>query len=847
MPETQIKATTESSKPILSSGVSLVLGSLASSILICSYVIAIGMINLPKSDVDPLGRAAEVAAQELSNVTIEHPVFGRVGLCDTQEGEGADATRTTGANTLMARLRHAAIVAGLIDNASLLRLANQDIDAMRRLKIDLKTKLEQAIGANEKQDSQGEGAQTLYARVYKVLEGAYRNELKLVEVKIILGRINSQTASRTKIQAPLSERNTSFVEDGFYRAYARVPVPGSSEPIIFYPEGDGITPIAEAEFNPVELTTTPSAVLVEAVYEPKDTTKEKKTKTKSACALVGQKAPPPYPTALAFRFPDCIPPQFKTPSDVLSFTAWKGTGNWQQAAGGSVPGDGHLGPALNPVLSMDAGKAIELTVYQWLRQLDASTDPEKIAALLKHPFSEAERIASSRNSNFDSNINANSCLVQDTGAREFAILNQTAAGELGQEALARSLSIGSKRSAPPPSSIPLFIDGAGNCNLCGRVGFDKRLVEDFLEAVYDTNLAAIESRSIANQIQARSARVQHQLEQRLFVKKQELKSVDEAIKRLTPETKPEDKASAEALDIKLLPFVDKRKLLFEIVERDQKQREQLIAVGRLARQASRTAEQIAVTTFDLCTRANATMREGLFRVSPTERRQGNLLFLIGTRTVFAPYSRPVLESEFYDAVSQEARSDTSSSAETSRSPWLRKDFSVVANIETMFPDTSHLTVEGKNLSVALSETDVLPKASRATIVLDSRLALGSTKRTRLLDFEGYPFIDMPLPEGKLIYYSKSALKTGSAPVVSWSVLIRNMVNIRDSRAQRAQPVSLSEWCKQSEPGGCPDLAAEIQIRTPLPAIKDMPPGAIVSNPISGLRAQQIPPLPPEML
>ncbi len=839
MPEIELKKKTDAaqSKPIISSGVSLILGSLASSILICSYVVAIGMINLPKSDVDPLGRAAEVAAAELMHVTIEHPVFGRVGLCDAQEGDEENATRTTGVNTLMARLRHAAMVASLIDNPSLLKLANSDLKIVNQVKADLKVKLEKAL---ESQGDQGdgtsnrEGAPTIRERIQKILESAYRNELSLIDVKVTLGRANSPLAATTRIAVPSSERKASFVEDGLYKAYARIPVPGSEDPIVFYPEGNGCVSIPVSEFNPVELTTTPSAVLVEAVYEQKETTKGKQNKTKSACALVGSKDSLPYSTALAFRFPNCIPPQFKRPLDLLSYSKWQGIGNWQQAVGATVPGDGRLGPALDPVSSMDAGKAIELTVYQWLRQLDASSDPDKIAQLLKQPWTEAERISSPLNS--DGNLTANSCLVQDTGAREFAILHQTSQGEYGQEALARSFSIGNKKDSPPPSSIPLLIDGAGKCNLCGRVGFDKRLVEDFLEAVYDTNLAAIESRSIANQVQMRSARVLHLLEQRLFVKKQELKSVDEAIKHLNPDSDA-TKISAE-LEQRLLPFRDKRKLLAEVVEQDQKQRDQLLMVGQLAKLAMHNAEQVAVSSFDLCARANTILKEGLFRID----RQGNA-FLLGGRTVFAPQIRPVLESEFHDAASRPSPNN-----ENARSPWLRKGFNVVSDLNTMFPDTSTLSVEGRKLSAILTETDSLPRATQATIVIDSRLGLSNTsRRPKLYDFEKYPFTDMPLPEGRLLFYSKGALTTGEQPAVSWSVLIRNLVDVKNSRTVRGQPVPVHDWCNQSEPGGCPDLAAEIQIRTPLPVIKDLPPGAIVSNPISGLRVPQIPPLPPEML
>lgn len=840
LPETEIKPTKDASanNPFISSGISLILGSLASSVLICSYVIAIGMINLPKSDVDPLGRAAEIAAEELMNVTIEHPTFGRIGLCDVQEGEEENATRTTGINTLMARLRHAAMVASMIDNKSLLSLANTDLKTLKQLREDLKVKLEKSLEVRGKQGEPNairEGTLPLRDRIQKILESAYRTELTLTEVKLSLGRVNSTTLTTTRITAPTAESKASFVGDGRYKAYARVPVPGSDDPIVFYPEGDGVESLPASEFNPVELTTTPSAVLVEAVYEPKDASKGKQPKIKSACALVGPKSIPIYATALAIRFPNCIPSQFKRPLDLLAFPNWKGIGNWQQAVGASVPGDGRLGPALDPVSSMNAGKAIELTFYQWLRQLDASTDPEKIASLFKQPWTEAERVASAVP--LDTNIVANSCLVQDTGAREFAILHQTSQGEYGQEALSRSFFIGNKKDIPPPSSIPLLVDGAGNCNLCGRIGFDKRLIEDFLEAVYDTNLAAIESRSIANQVQRRSARVLHLVEQQLFVKKQELKSIDEAIRRITPEDHLSKELPAD-IENKLLPFRDKRRLLSEVVERVQKQRDEMLFVGQLAKLASHNAEQAALASFDICAKANTMLRDGLYRID----RQGNA-FLLGGRTVFSPQIRPVLESEFHEAALHKG-----STNENWRSPWLRKGFSVLGDIHTLFPDEASISIEGKKLSSILTETDSLPRAAQATIVLDSRLGLSNAShRPKLYDYERYPFGDMPIPAGRLLYFSKGAFTTGNQPEVSWSVLIRNMIDIKNSRAERGQPVPVRDWCNQSEPGGCPDLAAEIQIRTPLPVVKDLPPGAIISNPTSGLRAPQIPPLPPEML
>jgi hypothetical protein len=100
------------------------------------------------------------------------------------------------------------------------------------------------------------------------------------------------------------------------------------------------------------------------------------------------------------------------------------------------------------------------------------------------------------------------------------VLKQCEPGGLGQRAL-ESL-FGNKTSPAglptenaPSSALPLMIGIDGKCNLSGGRGFDEKVVKAFLDDIYETNLAALESLSVATTVMEKVARARARLSEHL--------------------------------------------------------------------------------------------------------------------------------------------------------------------------------------------------------------------------------------------------------------------------------------------------------------------------------------------
>src|SRR6185369_14834405 len=137
-----------------------------------------------------------------------------------------------------------------------------------------------------------------------------------------------------------------------------------------------------------------------------------------------------HPSCLVISFPAGLPPTFGSAMDILTFTGWKSKGQWQQVVGPEVPGQGSLAPPLEKATynAMSPSEAFTIALYHWLRQIGPDVDESQLKRLLASRW-DASKINSdapgtSREMERESPVN--SCLMRDTGARSYSVINQTA-------------------------------------------------------------------------------------------------------------------------------------------------------------------------------------------------------------------------------------------------------------------------------------------------------------------------------------------------------------------------------------------------------------------------------------
>ncbi len=780
------------------------------------YVVGVRNFTTHQKFRNVVEQAAMVAARRLSGVTVEDQVFGPVGLCDLPADEqplpGKGGQRTIGLNTLYATLRLEALVAQRLRQPVMLELARRDLKRARAVEQELVHRLFEAVQPNPYQTYPAETA-SIYEQVYQELAAQSAQEgHQLKGLTITLGTVRRPDSTCAIRAAPgQGEGPADYACRGLYRTGRPVPVPGA-DPVHFFPLAGRVTLVSPAEFDSGLLTVAPSAVLIEADYRPDEglgTRRRPATPPRIACALTG--APPHVPARSAFLlgFPHGVPPQLHAVSDILLQPAWRNVGQWQQAIGADIPGAGTLGPlAEGEPGEMTPGSALAVALYHWLRYAGPDTEVENLLELINRPFPPA---AGAGGPGWQP---INSCLARDTGARAFAVLNQTGPQGAGQEAISQAFAWAPRDKALPGSALPLCVDAAGNVDLPGGGEFDPNMVFDFLQALHETNLAGIECRSTARAVLERVRGELVRLDKEISLDAEELASLRQRISR-------QGQGQASPAVLRQTPLLLKRVAELEgsLSRLNTRRRIGLRAVG-LASRLEENGSQAAVRSFQLCSRLGELSGSGL-----TRSRAQPGAFLLNGRWLFIPHRRPLSEETLLDVAS--GRLDPRSSG------WLDRRFLVLA--------------EAPEAGDAYARP--APPARPLVVVLDSE-ALKPGRSPRLRTYRRSPFGAVGIPAGELLYYSPNALESGTAIKVGWSVLLRDLVAFRvDRRRGEAQPSSEPDWCRQGDltEATCPGLACEFQVRSPIP----VPPGFQVdwylTNPFTGEQASLVPPVPPAMI
>lgn len=898
----------------------LVAATFVGSVIVALYVFAVCTLNQQHKDSNSVDRAVYLAARSLSEITASHPSIGKVGLVDTAPPQELSYTerkrhpRVIGLNSLYATLRVDALIAQKLNSPALIELSKRDFKIAKQLEAELTRRMFSAIeqvpvqdpsmseqpervarqltGTDSEPDSSADSnneGDSILQEVSRLLsEDVKGRGPNLVDVRLTLGSVEAGRLS-TQTFAPLEDSGKDFVKDGQYRSGIPVPMP-DGQTVTFLGQPRSTRIIEPAWFKPGSHGTAPWAVQLDVIYE---RTKEKGTKEKvikTACAVVGGE--PAYPRSSAFvvNFPQGKPNQFGCLSDILNFKAWTGQGEWQQVVGTEVPGKGSLAPPMETISGgLSPGSALAHALYDWLKQMGPLVEPANFTKMMNQQFAQAIKTAS-----IDSAMNqANSCLAADTGSREYALLNQTNPDGPGQLALSHCFAIRDQRIArnkiPPSSSLPLVVDANGKCVLSGKDRFDKQLLKDFLSAVYETNLAALESLETSKQMVNRAKASLRELDQKMYFERQELTSVSARMHRIRTQMpfdpdnskkangplKPKDSENLRQYNL----AKDRLEELKELLIKDKDQRDRYRKLNETARLVSLNANKIGITTYDLCTHSNQILVNGLAR---TQAPSGG--FLLGGRFVFLPQPVPIQEEEFL--LTEEERRRRLESVPQPQKPvkgelisdWTNPDMHLVAEANDLLETGSRtIFVEGLPLKLYWLQPREIPSWTKVTFVIDSNALVETAEKRKsrteakteaakkasadaakenaskpveaLLAFKDYAFGNIRIPAGQMVYYCPNAVKTGAEPKVSWSVVLRDLISTR-SEGSMGEPVSIpdGDWREPSSRNGeVPGLAGEFQLRTPLPVTDLGQSGSYLTNPLTGQQIPQIPPLPAEML
>ena len=813
-------------------------------------------------------------------------------------------------NTAATQVRTAMFIAKRHNLGAMSAAAAADFDELNGLKDNLRTKIIASVYTNGTGKiyehikrvllSNRRGAERLIS--LKVQVGTVRDIAQSTEIEAepedLIGANAAKITSAGKLQALVDLANPDNPV-----ALSLHQQPKSSMIV----DSDKFVDVGSRR-SALQIWSIPTAIYIDCEFSKPSAPSAKERRT--ICILVGTDAKKQSANerliaentagCFAVCFPQGKPQNFSSLLSILDYKSWQ-TGNgqgmqWQQAVEGGVPGAGSLTPPAIPALkAMNPGEALSIVFYHWLRTQPTSLSPSKIERLLATRWEQPTQVKtvekqnkSSRpaadESDYESNNNLvaevdaqdNSGLVRESGARIFALNNLSKPTEAGQKALFNCFQASPVKF--PPSALPVVVDALGKPNLPGHVGFDRALALSLMSDLYFTNVAAQDSLATAKLIQMSAMRAYKVSKERSFLAQTELDS-------LSMRHKNERDEKLKEMLAREVTFRNSR-----IAEEFAEQKKQLRAYS-LAQQALLNARTVASQSFQCGAKLYQLTRGGINRLDDQDE-SGTGGYVLGKRFIFRPLNQALQETEITATATRLAgvATDTAGSAspqpqkDASLSPWLSKNIRVFGKIKSMTPlaDTS-LMVEGKSLSELLASGPPVKKAQALSIVFSPALLHNEPKPTaqqsQLLYFDEYPFKGLSIPERQLFYYGQNAYQSASVPTgtVNWSVLARDLVankglNSNHQKLGLPQTPISTGWYKKA--GNWPadgedsfkavqnsgGLACEWQLRAPTmllnvddatkvdsPESGEVFKGTTLSDPESGQRVPQIPPVNPDLL
>ena len=483
----------------------LVLVSFIASLMIAFYVLGVGMFMLHKKQTDTVADAAFEAAHELADISVEHPSTGTLNLCRWRD-QGtlffdSSTDRSRSFESVKRTYDKLQKLAQLTNIAILQDLVGKDRTILGRVEKELRERLDEAIAPELTPHIAASAA----AKVED--ESLSRGRIYRAVANLIGGRYGLLDKSGLDLKIQL----------GYIKDPARH---GDAQMFMIKPE----------LFQPAPENQAPNLVLLSYIEPSKhDSGTSVIKKEASACICINPAYESPAAAALVLNFPQGVPPFALRMADYLKQSSWNNKGIWHQAVDGEVPGAGHLAPPLQPLLpEMSPADALATEMYHWLRYAGDRIDPDTIVAMLQETWSTEPTQVDADHSDEHSfgmmDTQINSCIINDSGSREHALMFEGKEGEAGQSALARAFLLNDsyRSSTPmkppiPDDAFPLCVDSSGKCTMVGQNRFDEKLIRDFLADLQATNLAARETLSTVKPMQQMSVQVVAQLEQKLRV------------------------------------------------------------------------------------------------------------------------------------------------------------------------------------------------------------------------------------------------------------------------------------------------------------------------------------------
>jgi len=845
----------------------LVVFSVAAGILIASYVLLLGIVIIHKKHTDTGSEAAFEAVRELSDITVEHPSTGPLSLCRWRDKGSlffdAGTEKARSIESIKRTYSKIEEIAELSKVSAFRQLVQTDEQTLKQIESDLRARLDKAIlppaaviAISSKTITGGSGvapSSNVLNESNTAVPGAagvgglpgsssvraVQNDNNLARSKIyksvanlIASRYGMSDTSKLKLIIKLGYNPELSRKDGAQ---------------IFISSADKfrIAPPGKAP-NMVQLS-----FLEPGKKEQSSGLPEKQT---IICAGILPAVENPAPAAFVLSFPQGTPGFARTMLDYLNYKDWNSKGLWNQATSGELPGSGQLAPPVEPLLTeMTAGDALAAELYHWLKYAGDKTDPQAVVQMFKEPLilDASATITRSNEHSFGMMDNEiNSCLVNDTGSRQHALMYESKAGGAGQAALARAFlisgsydSTNQEKPTIPENALPVFVDSEGKCSVSGNSQFDAQLIREFFQDLYATNLAARETLATIKPLQQAIQQSIPQTEQKLGIEREELASLIRRQNKSGVDTQTKDKSNKHSVQQRII--VDRISDLKQIVDSDSNQLEHTKNLQKLIRNAKYNASRAELNTFELNAQKLRYCREGISKAPGGG-------YLLGDKLAFRPVTRTLVESDLY--------SNSSDGEVKQLSPWFTANLSLSGTPAEVFRDQAQgKSGETQNLSVNKAHPQSF---TSAMFVIDSRsITVNNYSKDKggnfIKAFTKYPFANIKLPQSELLYYCQTAVKTGNSTKVGWSVLARDFLANRGRlNGEGNQPfVGLpilaenSSWFSGQTFGASssPGLGCEFQIRTPLPLVENSFENAYLQNAESGQRMPLIPLVTPDML
>ncbi|MDX2108445.1 MAG: hypothetical protein SFY67_18775 [Candidatus Melainabacteria bacterium] len=761
------------------------LSTLALGVLVVFYMQVLNKVSQTQLKEDPLDKTAKLVSRQLSSIKIKSETFGDLSMSDLDE--------------IKAAIKNAYLFAKSENQSSAIeKMILLDLDELEDLENKLAKKLQQEIGEN--------GGITNFA------SEQYKSRLpassRLFTLKISFGSQKEKDPGVSHIRVAKSDEQKPFSQSGFYKTNFPVELNDSGERRFFFHKHYDKTEIFEPkEFVYVTPDVIPSTIFIEATIEQCDNTNATRRIIKQTCATIGfaeQKKPR---LCYSFRFPQGLSKQAKL-IDFLKHDTWSQKGEWYQASKGPVPGRGQLGPATNTaLLNQTPDQALMVSLYHWMRQNHSkeNIDPAYLKQLLSSEINDGQTFLKS---------NVNSCLLTDAllPAKKDPIKQDW------QKGLYDLFEYQENLKELPGDAFPIVIDVSGNANIPGRNIYDQKLIGDYLEALYRTNLAALETLEVSRLVMGNSNARLNNLKMEVLLKEQELKALSL--------NKNQDQNMLSRIEI-----------IQSILKQDKKRMEELQNQFKAARLAGRNAQIAILRTFDLASHNLNTCRAGLHRIDTQSGEQG--VFLLNRKEVFKSCQYPLSDQKLIESTKNVKIKDSDGGR------FLDRNFSVISSWQTL---NTNDKIDEKPLDMVLAEEENINCPKPLSLLLTSDNIYKSYQSP-------YVFAGLPVSEDQLFYYAP--LSYSRQKNVYWQTSVRDLV----CKAKPGQPLEARSQAQFVKADFSPVLnphkgsnslttgvlAGEFQLRRPI--VKDLKDqsGVVLRDSSWKKESPIIPPIPLDML